>query len=58
VEGDHFRKRAAGLRGRADLATDPEIKAQLLGLAVEYEQLAEQADKLARATAPSRNRPS
>jgi len=46
VDGDYFRHRAAEVRSRADLATDPAIRNELLKLAAEYHRLAEQADKL------------
>ena len=46
--GDYLRKRGADLRNRANLTDDPDIKAQLVGLAVEYEELAVRADKLDR----------
>lgn len=46
MDGDYFRKQAAEVRGRADLASDTTIKNELLKLAIEYHRLAEQADEL------------
>jgi hypothetical protein len=41
----HYRKQAANVRERADKATDNDIRARFLGIAAQFEALAEEADE-------------
>ena len=46
LDGEYLRRRAGEVQGRADLASDPTMRSELLALAGEYEMLAVTAKKL------------
>jgi hypothetical protein len=48
TEAERFRAKAAEVRQHAGLITDPEIRTSFLEIAEEHENLARQAERLAR----------
>lgn len=48
MNSDYFRSRAGEVRQLAARATDPNIRSQFLELASQYDQLADEAERLAK----------